>query len=514
MRGDRAMTSAQAEPSPQLAATHTSWQVALIWFLAFSLLTRFAMLGDPNYHDDETLFYLIGQRMHDGLVPYVDIWDRKGPGLFLIFYLATGLSGSVIGYQIVALIFAALTALFVFLIARRFTGWLGAILAGTIYLAALPLFMGGGGQAGVFINLPVLASAWLVLGESGAPQANGRGLLAMLLAGFAITIKQTSLFEGAFLGLVLLWRHKAAGADIGSLVRNAALYALAGAAPMLVFAACYAAAGHFPELWQALVTANLTKTYNPAADMLARAAAIAKLLSPLFPLVVAGLALRLDHDGKQAPRVLLGLWLLVSLGAVAVIPNLIDHYMLPVLPVLSLCAAPALQRAPLGAMWGYAVILLALLAGPCFDFASREQSRRAIAEVAADIRSSDPAPRLLVFQGPVALYSAVGAYPPSPLIFPTHLFYAPERNTSHLDTAREVRKLLAWRPTVVVTFRDQPGLANHETQAMVLDYVGRYCRQRYTRNLPDRYGPKYYTIWDRCSPLQARAPASDPVNSG
>ena len=54
------------------------------WFLAVALLTRVSTFGDTGYHNDELLYFLVGQRMHDGLLPYVDIWDRKGPGLFLI----------------------------------------------------------------------------------------------------------------------------------------------------------------------------------------------------------------------------------------------------------------------------------------------------------------------------------------------------------------------------------------------------------------------------------------------
>ena len=68
------------------------------------------MFGDTNYFNDEYFYFQAGMRMHDGLLPYVDIWDRKGPGLFLTYWLTAFFSRSVIAYQPAALLSAAATA--------------------------------------------------------------------------------------------------------------------------------------------------------------------------------------------------------------------------------------------------------------------------------------------------------------------------------------------------------------------------------------------------------------------
>src|SRR3546814_7652152 len=81
----------------------------------------------------------------------------------------------------------------------------------------------------------------------------------MLLAGIAVTIKTTAVFEATFVGLwcsgVLLrspWpRHPPA--------RTIAVWALTGAAPVLVIAAAYALAGYWPIYWNAMVTSNFAK---------------------------------------------------------------------------------------------------------------------------------------------------------------------------------------------------------------------------------------------------------------
>ena len=70
------------------------------WFLILALISRYFVFGDTNYHEDELLFFTIGQRMHDGALPYVDIWDRKPPGLFLLNYLIAGISRGVLAYSL------------------------------------------------------------------------------------------------------------------------------------------------------------------------------------------------------------------------------------------------------------------------------------------------------------------------------------------------------------------------------------------------------------------------------
>lgn len=482
------------------------------WFLAVALLTRVSTFGDPNYHNDELLFFLVGQRMHDGLLAYVDIWDRKGPGLFVIYYLIAGVSRSVIAYQAAACLFAALTALVANRIAEHFAGRVGALLAGTLYLVMLPLFSGGGGQAPVFYNLFIALAALVVFarlprlreGRIGAPE-----YCAMASAGFALTFKQTAVFEGAFLGCVVLWQLRRGGVPLAGLAAHALGLALAGAAPMLAFAAIYAALGHFPEFWHALVTSNLTKTYNAGNDAFDRITALAIVASPIALPALATLLLRRGRHGRPIPRALLAGWLLAAMAGAAVLPNFIDHYMLPPLLPLAVAAAPALEWRRIGPAYALFAALFVLMVGPSLKFAERRASREAIAGIVADIRARDPQPRLFVYQGPVYLYALLRSYPPTPLIFPMHLSSPPERNTSHLDTATQMRQVLAWSPSVVVRSHGvPPGHLNPETAALMEEYLTR-CEFWFTRGIVDYYGPQRIDVYGNCaapSPRTARRP--------
>lgn len=480
------MDAALPAPLPRWA----SWAEAA-WLLAFALLTRWAALGDPGYFNDELFYFAAGQHLHDGLLPYVDVWDRKGPGLFLTYYLLAGLGNSPLVYQIPALLFAAATAWCIRAVALRFTTRTGALAGATLYLALLPMFGGGSGQTPVFYNLWMALAALLVLRAAPALRA-GRtapaALLAMASAGLAITYKQTALFEAAFLGLWAVWQLRQSARPV---LPGAVRLALAGIAPFALFALVFAALGHFPELRDAMIDANLRKENNPTGDQLARAG---RLLFMGWPVVLAaaiGIAAPRGMGAKARP--FLALWVLAGVIGVAAVPNYYEHYALPLLVPLCVAAARALHRELWGLAAGALAVLYALAVGPAFSFAARDQSRTEMAALEAAIRARDPQPRLFVYQGPMSLYNRLGSYPPSPLLDNFHLYFPPEDNASRLDTRAEVERILRWQPTVVITFADWPrGEENQRTAPLVRAYAAQHCRLWFTH--PFREVFRTYTL--------------------
>jgi 4-amino-4-deoxy-L-arabinose transferase-like glycosyltransferase len=84
-----------------------------VWLLllVFAFAVRAHDFGNPVIHVDEQYYLLVGDHMLHGAVPYVDLWDRKPPGLFLLFAAIRLLPGDgILAYQIVATLFAAATA--------------------------------------------------------------------------------------------------------------------------------------------------------------------------------------------------------------------------------------------------------------------------------------------------------------------------------------------------------------------------------------------------------------------
>lgn len=123
------------------------------------------MFGKPAFQSDEQFYLLVGQRMAAGALPYVDIWDRKPYGLFLLYRSLIALPGDpVLAYQLAGLLFSVLTALAIERMARRIAPPRGAQAAGLAYLIYQPVFNVALGQSPVFYNLPVALAAMLAIG--------------------------------------------------------------------------------------------------------------------------------------------------------------------------------------------------------------------------------------------------------------------------------------------------------------------------------------------------------------
>lgn len=65
------------------------WALPAAWPVAFLLVAAIALRAstfcDPFVNADEQFYLVVGDRMLHGLLPYVDIWDRKPIGLFLLY---------------------------------------------------------------------------------------------------------------------------------------------------------------------------------------------------------------------------------------------------------------------------------------------------------------------------------------------------------------------------------------------------------------------------------------------
>ena len=473
------------------------------WFLLFALATRFSVFGDTNYYNDEYFYFQAGIRMHDGALPYVDVWDRKGPGLFATYWLIAFFSKSVLAFQIAALLFAAATAHLANLIAERFAGRIGAMLSGTLYLVMIAWLGGGGGQTPVFYNL------WMALAALGVVRAAPllrQGAMprntyaAMAAAGLALTYKQTAICEAAFLGGYAVWQMCNSGAPLPRLAARATGMALAGAAPMLAFTAFFGAAGHMAEFWHAMVTANLRKSYV-ADDLPVRLRAFVTIFAPAWLPALAALAVKAG-DGKQPVAFLAG-WTLAALGGVVMIPNFYEHYLLPLCLPACILAARFLGWRTFGPAFCLFAVAFMAMAGPALNLNRRDASREAMARLEHDIRARDPHPRLFVYAGPVDLYRQFAVYPPSPLYYPTHLNFASEIDVSHLSTRAELLRILAWRPSVVLTYAGKPRLEQIPLSGpLVRNYIGRNCRLWFVRELPEAFVSHTVEVWGDCA--QAR----------
>jgi hypothetical protein len=488
---------------------------AAILLCVVAIAARAIQFGNPVVQVDDQFYLLVGERMWHGLLPYVDIWDRKPIGLFLIYGAIRGLGGEgVLQYQIVATMFAAATAIVIYRIAGRIASPGGATAAGTVYLVSLGMFGGEAGQSPVFYNLPVALAALAAIRVVERPEFDRRSLadaaVATLLMGLAIQIKYTALFEGAYLGLVLVWSARRAGIATRSLVAAAGLWVTLGVAPTALAWAAYAAIGHGNDFFFANFTSIFERGTERPWVTLGRLAAMAVKLLPLAYAAAVGLWPSRGRPAEHAPdtmlvRAVVAGWALVAVVGVLVFGSYFDHYALPLLVPLSVAAAPVLGDPAAGlaviargrSRFVQASIVLILFASvvtfTTIDRNQRERGTgRAVRDMAAFIR-----PRLtdclFVYDGEPILYKLTDSCLPTRWPFPDHLNNLREDGAIGVDTLEETKRIMAGHPHFVVSSVIMQTKMNLRTWAYMQDELARDYRPAASWKV----GPRYRIVYER-----------------
>lgn len=452
----------------------------LLLLALVALVVRARTFGNPVIGFDEQFYLLVGDRMLHGAWPYVDIFDRKPIGLFLLYAGARLLGGDgFLAYKLVATGFVIATAFGIQRVARRFTGPGAAVVAAILYILWLNLMEGEGGQSPVFYNALMLVAASAVL---RVVERRGRlfacGAVAMGAVGVALQIKYSVLPEGFVFGCILLWQGWRARVPVGRLAGMALVWVALALLPTLVAFAVYAAAGH----GQAWAFANFLsvggQAARPLADEMEGLATCLGILSPL--LLVIGFGRPWRHLGRYVPaerregfRFLL-VWLAVSSVAVLLYGRFgSPHYALPVTLPAVLVAAPALAR------WhraGIAAFVLAIFAAGQIVLHLSERTKGGAAEARAVAQAATPARGCLyVYDGYPALYMLSHSCLPSKWVFPGHLNTQDEASVKAIgvDPVSEIRRILATEPGAIVDDYPRFTFGNRATRVVLQEVLAR-----------------------------------------
>jgi len=504
---------ADSAPLPSISG-RAGWLIAFIILLAAALVLRSGQFGNPIKGLDEQYYLLVGDRMLHGAIPFVDLWDRKPFGLFALFAGIRLLGGDgVIQSQIVASLFAAVTALVVTAIAARSAPRVPAILAGTAYLLCLQTLWGGAAQTPVFYNLLNAAAVWLVLDT--APGLDRRSDLArtfaaMLLCGLAMQVKTNAVFEGGALGLWLLWRMAKAGMPAGRIIRVALAMMLIALAPTLAVMAGYAAIGHFPEFWFANVESQFHKHGTLDHIALVRSWTMFSLVAPMAALLIAGLWLATGRWRRWTPEFgLLALWSACAAVDAVALGGFWAHYALP------LAVPAAILAAQVFAVPHRGMIIFGIFAAyPTLDAVVLDRissaDERAIAGATVAAIPDDAATRcLFIYEGPVAYYHLKRACLVTRFAFTGHLRSSAEADALGEDATVALREALARRPGTILTVDGstwkERNLVNDRIveQTVERDYVP-IARIPHSHNMN---GVEWLIVWRRKDLRPAGAPA-------
>lgn len=447
--------------------------------LAFALLVRAQTLGNPVLGFDEQFYLLVGDRMLQGAVPYRDIFDRKPIGLFLIFAAIRALGGDgFVQYKLVACGFATLTAWLIHRAARPISNGFAAAVAACLYLLWLNFTGGEGGQAQVFYNLPMLAAAMLIWRAIRTREhVVMRGCVAMLLAGIAIQVKYTAVFEGLFFGIALLGTYRRSGGSYAALIGPAALWIGCALFPTALAMLAYWRIGALEPFLFANFLSSFARPSDPFAAQLRGLLGLGVLFLPLFLLVALSARSRIFGDRPDARFVLL--WLGAAITGILLFGSFLSpHYGMPALVPACIATAPFFAAYRHARPAAFALLATALVAGQVAlaQGAFRKGGR---AEALLVAQAAQPVHGCLyVYDGYPALYMLTHSCLPTRWAFPGHLNTRDEASADALgvDPAAEVRRILAARPEVIVDDAPAYELGNPDTRVLVAAALARDYR--------------------------------------
>jgi len=439
-----------------------------VLILLATLILRAQTFGNPVIELDEQLYRLIGERMLEGGLPYVDLFDTKPIGLFLLFAFAALVGGAhALSYQILAALFTALGTWSLFLIGRRIVPGFWAPMGGALlYILSLNLLQGEGGQASVFYT-PVVALAAMLTAfllehrHISFPMLLRRGAAVTALMGLAIQLKYTVAIEGAFFGFLLLfvgWRN---GMGIWRLAICSALWVTLALLPTLLAWGYYAQIGH-GDAW---VFGNFTSVslrhHLAPSDLLEEFGG--GIASVLVFIILAVLGWMRRGTPGAAYR-FAGGWLLAALVALVAQRSFGPHYWIPLIPPLALLALPAIATMRRTAI-GLILLITVVGQGLVGFYIYSKGDARTVARMAAAI---GPAPNcIFVFDGFPVLYQETRSCLPSRFLFPNMLNGQLLKDALGVDPATEVRRILSTRPDAIIIDEPRWSLRNPETTAIV-----------------------------------------------
>ena len=449
---ERRMIRPNTRRPPAAGGAEAPWSTptVLAVLAIVALLARIRTFGNPIIFSDEELYLYVAGRMWHGALPYVDMWDRKPVGLFLLYMPAAALPpmASVYAYQAMALAFVVGTAFLMVAAARR-VGWgRGALVAAVLYVLWLNLADGQGGQSPVLYDLPMMGAVLLVLHADG-PNRRVRSVMAMALVGVAIQIKYSVVFEGVWFGLWLMWSEFRATRSIARTIGFASVLAAVTLLPTAAATAWFVADGHGQDFMFANFRSVLMRHPDPAAMQIDNAETAVELLGPLVALTVVGIGAVRGNPRQRTERLFLYGWLAVALAGFVAFGGWYNHYTLPVMLPGALGTAAVFGYRRSGRWLAIPAMILASIAGQIV-LSSELRHRGTPAQFAAMVRfiGSGPGTIYTDMLHP-AFHTFTGRHPLTRWMFPSHLQIAREAGAIGVDQATELDRVFAQRPEFV-----------------------------------------------------------------
>jgi hypothetical protein len=335
-----------------------------------------ARLIDMPLERDEGEFAYGAQMLLQGLSPYKHAYDvtLKLPGTCVAYAGAMSVFGqTTVAIHLLVILVTSATALFIYLVARRFSGEGAGLAAAATYalLAVNPASFGLAAHATHFVVLPAMAGVFLLTSLDDRSSL-ARIFSAGLLLGVAIVMKQTGAVFGLFAAVwVARCEFCFANKNRARLLKRLGALAAGGVLPFLVTCALIALAGDWQQfvLWTFKFAGAHANTVSFRVGVATVGGAVLELFKgtpALWVVALMGLLLLLWTKALRPSRFFILSFFVFSL--VAVYPGWREHYFIQLFPATGLLVGAAFQwleayLQPLKTRGAAAAILFVVFAG-------------------------------------------------------------------------------------------------------------------------------------------------------
>lgn len=341
----------------------TAFLGSLLFLLIFSWSTSPLYL---TYGGDSPFFQIIGLGITQGKVPYVDLFDHKGPVPFFYDALGYSLGLGRCGIFILQVISLTITLCLMRRIAILFTkSARRASVAVALTLIPLAVFITEGNQVEEW-QLPFIALTLFLICRYLISDRKCHPLWQSLVYGLCFGMvflnrpNDGVMWVGSlFFGLLLLW---AVRREYGRLLPNIGLFVAGFAVSSVPFLAYFAAHNALPDLWYGMIVHNL----RYAGDALFTWGGIGMILIPV--LFVTVIFILLKREGRGDFAFVLAPMLLFTVILIG--KRDYYHYLIPFAPYMTVAFVLCLEHDWKPFVWTVSV-LFAVFTYREFSFIAR-----------------------------------------------------------------------------------------------------------------------------------------------
>jgi len=340
--------------------------VLLMAALVLTWILRMKFWGQP-FEMDEGVYGYMGWGIHQGLIPYKDMYTNKPPGMWLIHGLLFLFVGpTALNIKVFASVVTLGTILAVFFVVRKIADQQAGIMAALLYgiFSSGPNIQGGGVNSEVFMVLPYTLAAYSLVRAVEAGERK-HYLLFGLFTGLACTFKQVAVVNLFWVALYLCFRiAQARDWNMRARAVTDGLWVAAGAMlpwlPFVIYFFLNDALGKF-YFW--MVISNFSYIgdgYQKLPTFTIFLGSLKSVLSEnslLWLLALAGIAWRWEKSEESrnggfhyAPQLwqktasgLMAIWPLFSMVGIALGGRFFGHYYIQIIPPLAVLGGLGLR---------------------------------------------------------------------------------------------------------------------------------------------------------------------------